>query len=47
VQIVQGILLLGIYIPTFGQISVKLSVFGVLYCTLIVVPMGVKFGIEE
>jgi len=35
----------GIYIPHFDQISVKISVFGVLYpyrCT-----NGVKFGMEE
>jgi len=38
----------GVYIPYFGQISVKISVLGVLYGTLIVAPMGVvKFGMEE
>jgi len=37
--------LLGVYIPKFGNISVKFSVFVVLY--LIVTLMGVKFGMEE
>jgi len=35
----------GVYIPHFGQISVKIKVFGVLHpcrCTV-----GVKFGVEE
>ena len=35
----------GVYIPHFDQISVKISVLG--SCTLIVAPMGVKFGMEE
>jgi len=34
----------GVYIPHFDHISVKISVFGVLYLT--VPPMGVKFGME-
>jgi len=46
VKIAQGIRLRGItYIPHFDQISVKISVLGVLYpypCT-----DGVKFGLEE
>jgi len=35
----------GVCIPKFGKISVKLSVLG--SHTLIIVPMGVKFGLEE
>jgi len=35
----------GVYILHFDQISVKISVLG--WYTLIVVPMGVKFGTEE
>jgi len=35
----------GVYIPNFDQISVKLSVLGSY--TLIIAPMGVKFGTEE
>jgi len=35
----------GVYIPHFDQISVKISVLGTY--TLIVSPMGVKFGVEE
>jgi len=35
----------GVYIPNFDQISVKISVFGLLCLT--VAPMGVKFGTEE
>jgi len=35
----------GIYIPHFDQISVKISVLGSY--TLVVAPMGVKFGTEE
>jgi len=35
----------GVYIPHFGQIRVKISVFGSY--TLVVAPMGVKFGIED
>jgi len=35
----------GVYVPNFGQISVRISVLGVLYLT--VAPMGVKFGTEE
>jgi len=35
----------GVYIPHFDQISVKMSVLGAY--TLIVAPMGVKFGMEE
>jgi len=35
----------GIYIPDFDQISDKISVLGSY--TLIVPPMGVKFGMEE
>jgi len=35
----------GIYIPHFGQILVKISVFGVLH--LVVAPMGVKFVMDE
>jgi len=34
----------GVYIPHFDQISVKISVLGSY--TLIVKPMGVKFGTE-
>jgi len=33
------------YIPHFGQICVKISVFGSY--TLVFAPMGVKFGMEE
>jgi len=36
----------GAYIAHFDQISVKISVLG-SYNTLIVAPMGVKFGVEE
>jgi len=35
----------GVYIPHFGQILVKISVFGVL--PLVVAPIGVKFGVEQ
>ena len=35
----------GVYIPYFDQISVKILVLGSY--TLIVAPMGVKFGTEE
>jgi len=35
----------GVYIPHFGQISIKISVLGSY--TLIIAPMGVKFGLEE
>ena len=35
----------GVYIPHFDQISVKFSVLG--YYTLIVVPMGVKFVLNQ
>ena len=35
----------GIYIPHFDKISVKISVWGSY--TLIVAPMGVKFGTED
>jgi len=35
----------GVYIPHFGQISVKISALGCY--TLDVAPMGVKFGTEE
>ena len=35
----------GAYIPHFDQISVKISVLGSY--TLIIVPMWVKFGVEE
>jgi len=35
----------GVYIHKFGKISVKISVLGSY--TLIVAPMGVKFGVEE
>jgi len=35
----------GIYIPHFDQISVKISVLGVLY--LYCCTSGVKFGTEE
>jgi len=35
----------GVYIPYFDQISVKISVLW--YYTLVVAPMGVKFGTEE
>jgi len=34
-----------VYIPHFAQICVKISVFG--SHTLVVAPMGVKFGMEE
>jgi len=36
---------LGVYIPHFDKISVKISVLGVLYLT--VAPMGMKFGVEK
>ena len=35
----------GVYIPHFDQISVKISVFGVLYTYR--APMGMRFGTEE
>jgi len=35
----------GIYIPNFGKTSVKISVWGSY--TLIIAPIGVKFGAEE
>ena len=35
----------GVYTPNFGKISVKNSVLGSY--TLIVAPMGMKFGIKE
>jgi len=35
----------GVHIPNFGQISVKISLWGSY--TLIIAPMGVKFGTEE
>jgi len=35
----------GVYIPLFDQISVKISVLGSY--TLMVAPIGVKFGMEE
>jgi len=34
----------GVYIPHFGQIGVKISILGSY--TLVVSPMGVKFGME-
>jgi len=35
----------GVYIPHFGQIWVQISILGSY--TLVVAPMGVKFGMEE
>ena len=35
----------GVYIPHFHQISVKISVWGSY--TLIIAPIGVKFGVDE
>jgi len=35
----------GVYIRDFGQIRVKISILGSY--TLVVAPMGVKFGMEE
>jgi len=34
----------GVYIPHFDQISIKISVLGSY--TLVVAPMGLKFGVE-
>jgi len=45
VKIAQEMPLRGVYIPHFDQISVKISVWGSY--TLMVAPMGVKFGMEE
>ena len=49
-KIVQGIRgvtpLLGVYIPHFDQISVKVSVLDFSY-TPVIAPMGVKFGTVE
>jgi len=35
----------GVYVPHFDQISVKNQFWG--FYTLIVAPIGVKFGMEE
>jgi len=35
----------GVYIPHFGQIWVKISILGSY--TVVVAPMGVKFGVKE